>query len=121
MSDQDEHDEDCTDDRSPDTTKSGERELLDRVTLDLPGLTESNVGDTDSEPGEKGRETREGEKPIKYSRSNIGQVDVGDGGEDEDGADGPERSTRLVNVGENLGGVAGLGKGSEGSGSGVHT
>lgn len=46
-------------------------------------------------------------------------VDVGQGSPNQDGADGPERSRRLVNVGEDLGSVAGLSEGGKCSGTGV--
>jgi hypothetical protein len=95
-------------------------------------------------PGEKGRESRKGKEPIEDSSTGGGDVDVGDlferkpwsvsGLNNEQGAGSteeayrtpcedeqnrPERATTLVDVGEDLRGVAGLGEGGEDTGSGV--
>lgn len=48
-------------DRSPDTAKSPEGKLIDRMTLCLPCLAEADVGDVDGEPGEDGAQTRQGQ------------------------------------------------------------
>ena len=120
LGDQDEDDEPRSDVTSVDTSDGGEGELLDRVTLDLPRSSESDVGDADGQPGEQCGETRQGDEPVEHGATDIGKVDVGDGAKDEDGNQRPERSTGLVDVGEDARGVTGLGEGGEGSGTGVH-
>lgn len=91
------------------------------MALDLPGATETDVGDTDGEPGEECAETREGDEPVKDGRADVGKVDVGEGGKGEDEDERPEGATGLVNKSEDLGRVASLGEGSESTRAGVDT
>ena len=117
----DETQEDETEPRSVDTSSGGERKLLDRVTLNLPGLSESNVAHADGHPGEDGGKTRKGQEPVKDLTTVSGDVDIGDRSEDQDGDDRGQRSTGLVNVGEDSGSETGLGESGQGSRSGVDT
>jgi len=121
LSDKDETQEDETEPRSVDTSSGGERKLLDRVTLNLPGLSESNVAHADGHPGEDGGKTRKGQEPVKDLTTVSGDVDIGDRSEDQDGDDRGQRSTGLVNVGEDSGSETGLGESGQGSRSGVDT
>jgi hypothetical protein len=89
------------------------------MALNLPCLSESNVAETDTGPGEEGGETREGEEPVEYGSTFSGQVDVGDGTKDQDGENGEQGSTRLVDVGEAPGSESSLGHGGQSSGTSV--
>jgi hypothetical protein len=107
--------------RTVDTSSSTERKFLDRVSLNLPSLSESDMTQTDAHPGEDGRETGEGQQPVEHLSTDRGDVDIGDRAERQDGNDGPKRSSRLVDVGEEPGSVPGLRQGGEGTGTGVDT
>ena len=117
LGDEDEAEEDETEPRTVDTSGGGEGKLLDRVSLSFPGGSESDVAHANRHPGEDGRETREGQEPVKDRATGARDVDVGDGSEDQDGNDRGEGTTRLVDVGEDLGSVSSLGQGGQGSGS----
>lgn len=119
LSDQDKNEDDGTEPRAPDTESRLEGELLERVTLDLPRSSEPNVGDGDGEPGEESRETRKCEEPVEDLARGGRDVDVRDRGEDEDGNGRVEGSSGSVDVAKDLGSVAGLGEGGEGSRTGV--
>ena len=67
LSDEDKHDEDNTEPRSINTTKSLERQLIGRVALDSPSSSESDVAKADGEPGEEGGETGQGHEPADYN------------------------------------------------------
>lgn len=121
LSDKDKNDQRRAENRAVDATDGAEGKLLNRVALVLPSLAEADVGDTDGEPGEKCGETRKGNKPVEDGATNISEVDVGKRAEGDDEDERPEGATSLVDVGEDLGGVASLGKGSEGTGAGVDT
>lgn len=45
-------------DRAPDTAERTERQLVNGMSLGLPCLTESDMRDVDTEPGEDGTEAR---------------------------------------------------------------
>lgn len=113
--------EDETEPRSVDTSGGSEGKLLDGVTLNLPSLSESNVTHADGHPGENGGQTRKSQEPIKDLTTVSGDVHVGNGSEDQDGDDRGQRSTGLVNVGEDSGSETGLGESGQGSRSGVDT
>lgn len=90
------------------------------MALDLPRFTESDVAETDGEPGEEGGETGECDEPVEDHGSVACQVDVGECTKDEPGDDGEGRAGGFVDGGEYFGGVAVLGEGGEGTGAGVH-
>jgi hypothetical protein len=119
LSDQDENEDDGTEPRAPDTESRSEGKLLERVALNLPRSSEPDVGDGDGEPREEGRQTRKCEEPVEDLTRRGRHVDVRDRGKDEDGNGRVEGSSGSVDVPEDLGGVAGLGEGSEGSRTGV--
>lgn len=119
MSDQDENEDDGTEPRAPDSEGRSEGKLLERVTLNLPRSSESDVGDGDGEPREEGRETRKCEEPVKDLARGGRDVDVRDRGEDENRNGRVEGSSGSVDVAKDLGGVAGLGESGESSGTGV--
>lgn len=121
LGDENKDDEEGTEARAVDTAEGTEGKLLDRVTLGLPGLTETNVCNTDREPGEQCGETRQSDEPVEDLGADVGNVDVRKRSKGADEDEGPERTTGLVNVHEALGGVASLGKRSQGTRSGVDT
>lgn len=122
LSDEDEDDEEGTEHGTVNATGGAEGELLSGVSLGLPCLTETNVGDANGEPGEEGGETRKSEEPVEDSSTDVGgQVDVGDGGEAEDEDERVERATGLVDVGEEPGGIASLGESGKGTRTCVDT
>lgn len=76
---------------------------------------------TDRTPGEQSCETGEGKKPVENKGALGGQNNVGKTTPHEKEGDGGQRTTRSVDVGEDLGRVSLLGKGGQGSGTTVHT
>lgn len=117
LRDENETEEEEPEPTSIDASSSGERKLLDRVTLGLPSGSESDVTHANRHPGEDGRETRKGQEPVEDGSTGRGDVDVGDGSEEQDGNDRGKGSTRLVNVGKDPGGVSSLGESGQSSGS----
>lgn len=117
LSDQDEDDEDETEVRAIDTTSGLEGNLIQSVTLESPSLAEADMGQADGTPGEEGGKTRQGEEPVEDNDTGSAQVDVGEGTESANEEHGDERAAGTVDVGEDLGGITLLGKGSEGTGT----
>lgn len=89
------------------------------MALDLPRLSESNVAQTDTAPGEQGGETGKSQEPVEDVTTAGADIDVGDRTKDQDGEDGEQGSTRLVNVGEASRSESGFSHGGQGSGTGV--
>lgn len=119
LSDQDQDDEDETSPGSVDTEHGSEGKLPNIVTLSLPCSSESNVAQTNTAPGEQGRETGKSQEPVEDVTAARADVDVGDRAKDQDGDNGPQRPTRLVNVGEDSRSESGFSHGGQGSGTGV--
>lgn len=86
----------------------------------LPGLAEADVGEADRAPGEERRETRNSQKPVKHSAAVRSKTDVRDRAEEDDKEHRGEGTAGAVDVGEDLGRVALLGEGCEGSGAAVY-
>lgn len=86
------------------------------MALQLPGATETDVGEADGTPGEDGRETGQGHHPVEGLLLLIGGGEVSEkteGGGEENG----EQGTALtIDVGEELRGLVLLGQSGEGSG-----
>jgi hypothetical protein len=112
---QDQTEKDETEPGSINTSGSREGQLLDRVSLDLPSLSESNVTHADTHPGEDGGKTRKSQEPIEDLPTVSRDVDVGDRTKDQNGEDRGKRSTGLVDVGEDPGSVTSLGKSGQSS------
>lgn len=87
----------------------------------LPGSAESDVRQADGAPSEKGGKTRKSGQPGEDDAAVLGEGKISEGRPDEDGEDRRKGTARLVDVGEDLGGVSLLSKGSEGSRSAVNT
>lgn len=115
LSDQDEADEEKTEPRAIDTANSLEGDLIQSVTLVSPSLAETDVGQADRAPGEESRQTRKSQEPVK-DLSTLGvEVDIGEESHDDVNKDGEGGATAAVNVGKDLGGVAVLSHGSQGT------
>lgn len=107
--------EDETDPGANDTGLRAESQLIQAVALNLPGATESDVSEADGAPGEDGRETGDGHHPSKGNSLLVRgsqEAEQTEGGGD---ADGPERATLAVDVGQEAGSLTLLGKGGEGT------
>ena len=90
------------------------------MALHAPGAAEAEVGDTDSEPSEEGRETGQRNEPVEHGLACRREVDVGDRTPDDDGNNGPGGARSLVDEREALGSVAEVGEGDEGAATAVH-
>lgn len=71
LSDEDQAQNDQRQPRAPNTTQGAEGELVNGVSLDLPGPPEAQVGDIDGHPGENRGKTRQRKQPIKEGRSDV--------------------------------------------------
>lgn len=109
------NDEDETEPRTVDASNGLEGDLVQSVAVVLPGGTEANVGHADGAPGEQSGQTRQRLEPGEDDGTARAQVDVGQATKDQDSADGEQRSSGLVNVCEDLGGVSLLGQGRQGT------
>jgi hypothetical protein len=91
------------------------------VAVVLPGVPEADVREADAAPGEEGGKTGEGLQPVERDGAAGGQGHESQGrpGDDEQG--GEQRTAGAVNVAEELGGVALLGKRAECAGATVDT
>lgn len=112
---QDKNAEDETQPRTIDTTDGLEGDLVKSVAVVLPCLAEPNVGQANRAPGEKRSETREGDEPVEDNLALGVQVDEAEQTADEDDSDGEGRAAGAIHVRENLGGVAELAEGSQGT------
>ena len=112
LRDQDEDVEDEADVGAVDGGLRLVRQLVERVALQLPGAPEPDVAQADGGPVEDGGEARDGEHPVEGLRARVAarRDDVADeakGGGEEDGDEGPARA---VNVAEDFGRLAAVGK-----------
>lgn len=92
LSDEAEHIEGQAEVGAVDAADGLEGDLVEGVALALPGGAEADVGEADGAPGEEGRETRQGEEPVKDGRAVGVEVDVGEGAEGEEQGDRHERA-----------------------------
>lgn len=86
-----------------------------------PSLAETDVCQADGAPSEESSETGEGEEPVEDNFTGGSQVHVAEKTESENEYDGKERTSGAIHVGEDLGGVALISKGSEGTRSTINT
>ena len=86
------NDEDQPRPGAPDAKHGAEGEFLDRMALDLPCFSETNVAETDGAPREECRETAKREKPVEDEGPARGEVDVCQKPKEEDEDERPERS-----------------------------
>lgn len=94
-------------------------EVLWVDTLRLQALSESDTGETDTEPVEHpGDGTHVGE-PVESSVRGLGNSHVGQGGEKGTKAQCVNGGSLRVGAGEEFGGLTGLSKAIEGTGRGV--
>jgi len=121
LGDKDEDRKNETNVRAGNTSRRLEGDLVERAALALPGHAETNVGQADGTPGEKGSEARDTEQPVEKLLTGLG-LGSGKGEEtdsqDEDGR--VERTAGTVDVREELGGIALLRHGREGTASAVN-
>lgn len=105
--------------RAPDAADGLEGDLVGGVAVVGPGLAEADVGEADGAPGEQSGQRRQREEPVEHNLALRVKVDVGQQTKDENDAHRVEGTAGAVDVGEDLGGVALLRKGSEGTGATV--
>lgn len=81
----------------------------------MPGASEADVAEADGAPGEDGRKARYGQEPVE---DRVLLLEVGEVGQQAESAshhDGNKGPSPLVDVAENLRGLAEIGEGGEGS------
>lgn len=105
--------------RAPDAADGLEGDLVGGVAVVGPGLAEADVGEADGAPGEQSGQRRQREEPVEHNLALRVKVDVGQQTKDENDAHRVEGTAGAVDVGEDLGGVALLRKGSKGTGATV--
>lgn len=105
--------EDETDPRANDTGLGTEGQLIQAVTLLLPRAAEEDVGTTHGTPSENRRQTRDGHHPGEGSGLHIGGGEVAKQTQGRCNQNGGERTTLAVDVCEEPGGLALLGKGGK--------
>lgn len=77
------------------------------------------MAQTDTAPGEQGGKTGKSQEPVEDVTAAGADVDIGDRTKDQDGENGEQGSTRLVDVGEASGSESGFSHGGQRSGTGV--
>ena len=92
LCDEHQNDEDQTHPGSPDAKHSAEGKFLDRVALNSPCFSETDVAEADGAPGEKCRETAERDQPIEDEGPARTEVDVRQRPKEEHEDEGPERA-----------------------------
>lgn len=115
LGDQHEAVENEADPGTDDTGLRAERQLIQGVSLSLPGAAEPNVSEADGAPGEDGRETGDSHHPCEGDsllvRGSQEAKQTDDGGD----KNRPERTTLAVDVGEEARSLALLGESSKGT------
>lgn len=76
--------------------------------------------ETDGAPSEESSETRQSKKPVKDNTTGRCQHDIGKTTPDEEEKNGHQGTTRPIDVGEDVGSVALVGEGREGTGTTVN-
>lgn len=92
-----------------------EGEVAGTVAVSVPGASEADVAGADGGPGEDGGEARDGEEPVQ---DGVFLFEIGQVGEEAEccgDEDGDEGASSLVDVAEDLGGLAKVGEGGESS------
>jgi len=100
LCDEHQNDEDQPHPGAPDAKHGTEGEFLDRVALDSPCFSETDVAEADGTPGEERRETAKRDKPIEDEGPARSEVDVCQRPKEEHEDERPKRSARFVDVGE---------------------
>lgn len=85
------------------------------MALDLPGVAEADVGETDGAPDEEVGEAGQGQEPVEDVVLVAGLADEGEEAEEELDDDAEDGAALEVDVGEELGGHAALGEGLHGA------
>lgn len=85
------------------------------MALERPRLAEADMAQANRSPGEQRRETGKRKQPVKDGRASSRQVDVRKGTKGYNSQHGEQRAVGAIDVGEDLGGVALLSKGSQGA------
>lgn len=97
-------DEEEADGTADDAERRGEGQLLDVAAVVLPGLTETDVCETDAAPDEEVGDTGQSQQPGEDGLALRGLVYEGQEGERDLQGDTPDRTALLVDVCEELGG-----------------
>ena len=106
--------------RSNDTTGSSEWNLINGVSVMSPSTAESDVRKNDGSPGEEGGETGKIEEPVEDDSSTSGLLDVSESTASKEQKNRWERTSRLVDKGEDLWGITFLCKSGKSSGSTIN-
>ena len=86
------------------------REVLGADTLRLQSLSESDAGDADTEPVEHSRYGAHVGEPVENGVRGLGDGHVGEAGESGAKSQRVDGGSLGVGVGEDLGGLTGLGE-----------
>ena len=121
LSNEDDNNQTQSDPRSGHAEDGGEGNLIDGVAVVLPGVPEADVGEADAAPGEEGGETGERLQPVESDGTTGGQGHESQGRPHDDEQSGEQRTTGAVDVAEEAGSVALLGKRAECAGATVYT
>jgi hypothetical protein len=121
LSNEDDKDDEKSEPRSCNTSSSLEWDLVNGVAVVSPSLAETDVGQADGAPGEEGGKTGKSDQPVENSHTSRGHPHVSETTPQEDECDGVEGTTRAVDVVEDLGSIALVGKRSKGTRSTVYT
>ena len=87
----------------------------------LPGVPETDVGEADAAPGEEGGKTGQRLQPVESDGTTCRQGHESQGRPHDDEQSGEQRTAGTVDVAEEAGGVALLGKSAECAGATVDT
>lgn len=105
---------------APNTKDGAEGELIKGVAVILPGRAEADMGQADGAPGEESGQTGQSLEPVEHLRTVVVDVDIAEASKQQQDDHGEQRATRAIDIGEDLGSVALLGQGSEGTGTTIH-
>ena len=98
--------EDKSEPRSINTKDVLEGDFVESVAVVLPGLSEADMAKANGAPSEQGGQTRQGLQPGEDSVSFSVDTDISKSTDGDDGNNSGKRSARLINKGEELGGVS---------------
>lgn len=117
---QDEEAKGKTDPRSSDTKDGLVWNLIKSAAVVSPCASESDVSKNDGSPGEEGSKTGKTEEPGEDDLSTASLLDISQSTANKEKSDGWERTTRFVNIGEDLWSISFLGEGGKSSGSTIN-
>ena len=110
-----------TEPRASNTTGSFEWDLIESVSVVSPSFAETDVAQADGAPGEKSSKTGERYQPVENDDTSGGHLHIAETSPCQDEDDGPERAAGTIDVSENLGGIALVGKRGQCTGATVNT